>query len=113
MHHLEEGDLVEFKDIRGMTELNGRIMAVEKVISPLVFAIGDTSQYSAHEQGGMAKQAPKPKTMSFESLEDSLRKPDLLMCDLGRFNAANECHVAWLALMHFSAKHARLPSEFF
>ncbi|OQV16884.1 Ubiquitin-like modifier-activating enzyme 6 [Hypsibius exemplaris] len=109
LHHLEEGDLVEFKDIRGMTELNGRIVPVEKVVSPLVFAIGDTTRFSEHEQGGLAKQAPKPKTMSFESLEKALRKPNLLTCDLARMNAATECHVAWLALLQFSAKYSRLP----
>lgn len=111
MHHLEEGDLVEFKDIQGMTELNGRIVVVEKVISPYVFAIGDTTKFLPHEQGGLAKQAAKAKVMSFKSLEDSLRKPDLVPCDLGRFNAVNECHIAWLTLMQFSARHGRLPSK--
>ena len=113
LHHLEEGDLVEFKDVRGMTELNGRIFVVEKVISPLSFSIGDTSKFSPHDQGGIARQAPKPKTVKFSSLEDSVRKPALLDCDLARFNAARECHVTWTALMQFEEKHSRLPSEFY
>lgn len=111
LHNLEIEDLVQFKDVGGMTELNGQTFAVTKIVSPLIFCIGDTTGFSAHEHGGIVQQALKPKRMSFESLEHSISHPVLVDCDLARPNAAKECHLAWKTILKFLEKNGRLPRE--
>lgn len=42
-HEMEDGDLVTFSEVRGMTALNGAAPVPIKVIGPFSFTIGDTS----------------------------------------------------------------------
>lgn len=42
-HNLEEGDLVKFNELVGMEGLNGKVLKVEKVLSPFSLDFGDLS----------------------------------------------------------------------
>jgi len=58
MHGLEDGDVVTFREVRGMTECNDGPHTVT-VLSPSTFSIGDTTGMPAYEAGGIATQQPR------------------------------------------------------
>jgi hypothetical protein len=65
-HGLEDGMLVQFKEVKGMTELNdsGRVFEV-KTINPYEFSIGDTTAFGDYVSGGIATEVKKVVEMSF------------------------------------------------
>ena len=67
-HGFETGDKVTFREVQGMTELNGCEPRPVKVLGPFTFSIGDTSNLSPYERGGYASQVKVPKTVNFVSL---------------------------------------------
>ncbi|XP_061426890.1 ubiquitin-like modifier-activating enzyme 6 [Lethenteron reissneri] len=108
-HGLETGDRLTFKEVHGMTSLNGCTHTVT-VLSPYMFSIGDTSGLPAYLHGGMAKQVKVPKMVHFESLEKQLVKPTCLVVDYSKPEAPLQIHLALLALEHFEEQHKRLPT---
>jgi len=64
-HGFENGDWIQFREVNGMTELNGGIAFEIKVINPYQFSIGDTSGFSDYISGGTAVEVKKTKNMSF------------------------------------------------
>ena len=71
---MNDGDIVIFREIKGMVELNN-MEAKITVVSPTSFTIGDTRQFSPYISGGMATEVKKPIEMKFHSFEKSLRYP--------------------------------------
>ena len=94
-HGFETGDLVEFKEVEGMMELNGRQREVTGtyhtcnlvtpfnhllvpaysysfvvVISPYQFTVTGISQFSPYTGGGIAAEVKQPKTLQFVSQYD-------------------------------------------
>ncbi|XP_076443646.1 ubiquitin-like modifier-activating enzyme 6 [Babylonia areolata] len=110
LHGLETGDLVTFKEIKGMEQLNSRQCEV-KVLSPTTFSVCDTSgsEFGEYESGGIMTQVKVPKTVHFKSLEEQLVSPSLLLPDLSKFNAPANIHLAFQALHQFWAETGSLP----
>lgn len=72
-HGLDDGDVVRFSEVKGMTEINGKEFKI-KVTGPCQFTIGDTSGFSAYATGGVVTQVKQPKTVNFVSfLHDHLQ----------------------------------------
>jgi len=66
LHGFEDGALVRFREVKGMTELNDESRVFEiKVINAHTFSIGDTSAFSAYESGGIATEVKRTFQMSF------------------------------------------------
>lgn len=65
-HGLEDGDVVRFSEVKGMTEINGKEFKV-KVTGPCQFSIGDTTGFSDYLTGGLVTQVKQPKTINFVS----------------------------------------------
>uniref|UniRef100_A0AAR2L8G5 Ubiquitin-activating enzyme E1 C-terminal domain-containing protein n=1 Tax=Pygocentrus nattereri TaxID=42514 RepID=A0AAR2L8G5_PYGNA len=63
-HGLQTGQSVCFREINGMSELNGITRQVT-VVSPYSFAIGDTSSFPPYLHGGIFRMIKIPKTYSF------------------------------------------------
>merc|ERR1719150_819227 len=59
-HGLEDGDVVTFSEVHGMTEINAREFPV-KVLGPYTFSIGDTTAFGDYERGGVVTQVKQPK----------------------------------------------------
>jgi hypothetical protein len=58
-HGLSDGDTVQFRDVKGMEEING--MQYKVVIkSKNCFTIGDTRKFSLYTSGGIAMQIKIP-----------------------------------------------------
>jgi len=73
-HELQDGDMVEFTEIKGMTELNSGQYKVT-VKNPYTFTIEDTSGFSDYVSGGIVHQMKIPAKPKFKSLKDSLLAP--------------------------------------
>uniref|UniRef100_A0A8C2F357 Ubiquitin-like modifier-activating enzyme 6 n=1 Tax=Cyprinus carpio TaxID=7962 RepID=A0A8C2F357_CYPCA len=87
-HGLQTGQSVCFKEINGMSELNGTTHQVT-VLSPYSFAIGDTSSFQPYAHAGIFRLVKMPKTFTFAPLQ---------------------LHTVMLALDAFLEQHARLPN---
>lgn len=71
-HGLEDGDVVKFTEVKGMTEINGKEYKI-KVTDPCHFSIGDTSNFSDYINGGVVTEVKQPKVVNFVSLHFNLR----------------------------------------
>jgi hypothetical protein len=109
MHGLEDGDSVLFKEVGGMTEINGTVFAV-KVVNPYKFTIGDTRGMSAFVgPSGLACQLVRKRRMDFQSLEEQIAAPAILTTDFAKFESPAITFAAFLALHDFEAAHSRYP----
>ncbi|XP_025078407.1 ubiquitin-like modifier-activating enzyme 6 [Pomacea canaliculata] len=111
LHGLETGDVVCFKEIKGMTPLNS-LQCQVKVLSPSSFSICDTStsDFPPYESGGIIRQVKVPKTVSFKSLQEQLSSPDLMVPDLNKFSVPINIHLAFRALNAFLSETGTLPA---
>jgi len=109
-HGLETGDVVEFSDVTGMVELNGKRYTIT-VTSPYTFEIGDTTSFSCYVRGGYVNQIKQPAVLNFKSLEQALDDPEpFLESDFSKVGRPAILHQAFRALDKFSSENARLPS---
>ncbi|BFY97150.1 hypothetical protein BsWGS_00190 [Bradybaena similaris] len=110
VHGLETGDVVTFREVKGMTAVNGRQFPV-KVVNAFEFSIGDTSsaEFEPYIEGGIFTEVKVPKTVSFGSLEQQQLEPSLLIPDLCKFDAPPVLHVAYLALQSYFEQHGSFP----
>uniref|UniRef100_A0A8C1SWP9 Ubiquitin-like modifier-activating enzyme 6 n=1 Tax=Cyprinus carpio TaxID=7962 RepID=A0A8C1SWP9_CYPCA len=67
-HGLQTPQSVCFKEINGMSELNGTTHQVT-VLSPYSFAIGDTSSFQPYAHAGIFRLVKMPKTFTFAPLQ--------------------------------------------
>ncbi|MGH0174024.1 UNVERIFIED_CONTAM: hypothetical protein FKN15_069508 [Acipenser sinensis] len=86
-HGLQSGQLVTFREVNGMSELNGTTRQIT-ALSPYTFSIGDTSHLEAYTHGGIIVQIKSPKTFYFAPLQ---------------------IHAALLAMDMFREQHQRMP----
>ena len=98
-HGLEDGDMVKFREIKGMSELNGpdQVRKV-KVLSPFTFSIGDTSNLSAYETGGVFEQVKQPRKFTFKSLKESLKAPEFVISDFAKMDRMPQLLAAFTTL---------------
>uniref|UniRef100_A0A8C3TVG2 E1 ubiquitin-activating enzyme n=1 Tax=Catharus ustulatus TaxID=91951 RepID=A0A8C3TVG2_CATUS len=94
-HRLETGQFLTFREVNGMSCLNGSTHQIT-VVSPYSFSIGDTSGMEPYLHGGIAVQVKMPKMCYFVNFS----KPE----------APLQIHVAMLALNHFQENFGRRPN---
>uniref|UniRef100_A0A8C9FER2 E1 ubiquitin-activating enzyme n=1 Tax=Pavo cristatus TaxID=9049 RepID=A0A8C9FER2_PAVCR len=87
-HRLETGQFLTFREVNGMSCLNGSTHQIT-VVSPYSFSIGNTSDMEPYLHGGIAVQVKTPKMFYFAPLQ---------------------IHVAMLALNHFEENFGRMPN---
>uniref|UniRef100_A0A673L9R5 E1 ubiquitin-activating enzyme n=1 Tax=Sinocyclocheilus rhinocerous TaxID=307959 RepID=A0A673L9R5_9TELE len=108
-HGFESGDFVTFKEVQGMTELNGCDPIEIKTLGPYTFSICNTSSFSDYVRGGIVTQVKMPKTVAFKSLSSSMAEPEFMLTDFAKFDRPGQLHVGFQALHAFEKKHSRLP----
>lgn len=108
MHGLEDGDVVTFREVKGMTELNTGMYRV-KVHTPATFSIGDTSAFGEYQGGGIASQLHRKNTINHASLRDQISAPACLIADYAHFERPRQALLALQALAAFEAAHGRAP----
>lgn len=109
-HGLEDGDYVEFAEVKGMDGLNGTKPRKITVKGPYSFSIGDVSGLGKYQGGGLFAQVKMPKTLDFEPLSEQLRKPELMISDFAKFDRPQQLHLGIQALHAFADGHdGKLP----
>ena len=66
-HDLDDGAYVQFSEVNGMKEINGKEFKIT-TIGPYSFSIGDTSSFSKYTGGGIVTEIKKPKIVNFVSI---------------------------------------------
>ncbi|CAG8725507.1 4989_t:CDS:2, partial [Dentiscutata heterogama] len=111
-HGLEDGEYVTFTEIKGMEELNDCEPRKVKVLGPYTFSIGDTSNFCDYISGGIFTQVKQPKTVSFKSLREALKKPEFLISDFGKWDRPGQLHLGFQALHAYTEKSGSLPRPY-
>lgn len=110
-HGFQDGSKVIFSEVQGMTELNslGPVEIHER--GSYSFNIGDTSNFSKYERGGIVTEVKQPRTMHFKALSETLTlDPELLIInDFGKIDRHKTLHLAFQALHEFVKNQNRLP----
>ncbi|KAF7506207.1 E1 ubiquitin-activating protein [Endocarpon pusillum] len=100
-HGLEDGDFVEFSEVRGMVGLNGAAPRKITVKGPYSFSIGDVSGLGTYQGGGLFTQVKMPKFIDFQPLAEQLKEPELMISDFAKFDRPQQLHVGIQALHNF------------
>ena len=85
------------------------MMFLLSITGPYTFSIGNTSNFSKYERGGIAAQVKMPKTINFKPFSESIRQPEFLVTDYGKFDHPQQLHFAFIALHKFVEKYGRRP----
>jgi len=109
----QDGDLVVFSEVQGMTELNDG--KPRKIINarPYSFTLEeDTTNYGVYQKGGIVTQVKQPKVLHFKPLREALRDPgDFLLSDYSKFDRPPLLHLAFQALDKFICELGRYPGS--
>nr|VZI21264.1 unnamed protein product [Spirometra erinaceieuropaei] len=107
---LSDGDTITFRDVSGMTELNGRTATV-KVTSATTLQLDiDTRTFGKFSDIGVAVEHRKPASFSFEPIWKQIVCPDILSFDESKPQLSTQAHYAFLSLMNFYAERGTLPA---
>lgn len=104
-HGLEDGDFVEFAELKGMEGLNGAVPRKVTVKGPYTFSIGDVSGLGTYEGGGLWSQVKMPKFMDFQPFSEQLEKPEFMVSDFAKFDRPQQLHFGIQALHEFAEAH--------
>ncbi|CAG8758128.1 9300_t:CDS:2, partial [Gigaspora rosea] len=88
-HGLEDGDVTFLKLMYMST-----ILYISLLLGLYTFSIGDTSNFGDYISGGIFTQVKQPKTISFKSFRESLKKPELLFLIFGNWDRSGQLHLA-------------------
>ncbi|GER34712.1 ubiquitin-activating enzyme 1 [Striga asiatica] len=107
----QDGDLVVFSEIRGMTELNDGKTRKIKNARPYSFTLEeDTTNFGRYERGGIVTQVKQPKVLNFKPLKEAIKDPgDFLLSDFSKFDRPPLLHLAFQALDNFVSEMGRFP----
>eukprot|EP00456_Euglypha_rotunda_P067501 TRINITY_DN5852_c0_g1_i12.p1 TRINITY_DN5852_c0_g1~~TRINITY_DN5852_c0_g1_i12.p1 ORF type:complete len:185 (+),score=29.37 TRINITY_DN5852_c0_g1_i12:442-996(+) len=101
-HGLQDGDMVTFEEVEGMTVVNQSKPRPIKVMTPFSFSIEDTSKYPEFTgTKGYFQEVFQPKTISFKPLQKVLKTPTFTE---GAENP-DQLHALWLALHSYQEKN--------
>uniref|UniRef100_A0A1D1XWH0 E1 ubiquitin-activating enzyme n=1 Tax=Anthurium amnicola TaxID=1678845 RepID=A0A1D1XWH0_9ARAE len=107
----QDGDLVVFSEVEGMTELNDGKPRRVKNARPYSFNLDeDTTNFGSYVKGGIATQVKQPKLLKFKPLRDALTEPgDFLLSDFSKVDHPQVLHLAFQALDKFRHDFRRFP----
>lgn len=107
----QDGDLVVFSEVHGMTELNDGKPRKIKSARPYSFTLEeDTTNYGTYVKGGIVTQVKQPKVLNFKPLREALEDPgDFLLSDFSKFDRPPLLHLAFQALDKFVSELGRFP----
>ncbi|KAK4760364.1 hypothetical protein SAY87_005257 [Trapa incisa] len=107
----QDGDLVVFSEVHGMTELNDGKPRKIKSARPYAFTLEeDTTSYGTYEKGGIVTQLKQSKELNFKPLREALKDPgDFLLSDFSKFDRPPLLHLAFQALDRFVSELGRYP----
>lgn len=110
-HLFQDGDHVTFREVEGMTELNGQVYPIT-IISPISFRLQvDSSLFHPYLREGVVEQVKVQTSIPFRSLKDSFALPlgpelppqerFLINPDCLNFGRSENLHLGLQALYQF------------
>ncbi|KAJ4725523.1 putative Ubiquitin-activating enzyme E1 [Melia azedarach] len=107
----QDGDLVVFSEVHGMTELNDGEPRRIKSARPYSFTLEeDTTNFGTYMKGGIVTQVKQPKVLNFKPLREALKDPgDFLLSDFSKFDRPPLLHLAFQALDKFISEVGHFP----
>ncbi|KAL3334041.1 hypothetical protein AABB24_030682 [Solanum stoloniferum] len=107
----QDGDLVVFSEVQGMTELNDGKPRKISSARPYSFTLDeDTTNFGPYERGGIVTQVKPPKILNFKTLREAIMDPgDFLLSDFSKFDRPPLLHLAFQTLDKFRSDLARFP----
>jgi ubiquitin-activating enzyme E1 len=107
----QDGDLVVFSEVKGMTELNDGKPRKIKNTRPYSFTLEeDTTNFATYEKGGIVTQVKQPKVLNFKPLREAIKDPgEFLLSDFSKFDRPPLLHLAFQALDKFVSDIGRFP----
>ncbi|KAF5446670.1 hypothetical protein F2P56_032279 [Juglans regia] len=107
----QDGDLVVFSEVHGMSELNdGKPRKIRNARAYSFTLEDDTTNYGTYVKGGIVTQVKQPKVLNFKPLREALTEPgDFLLSDFSKFDRPPLLHLAFLALDKFVSELGRFP----
>ncbi|XP_038707355.1 ubiquitin-activating enzyme E1 1-like isoform X1 [Tripterygium wilfordii] len=107
----QDGDLVVFSEVQGMTELNDGKPRRIKSARPYSFVLEeDTTNFGQYKKGGIVTQVKQPKALNFKPLREALKDPgEFLLSDFSKFDRPPLLHIAFQALDKFVSEMGRFP----
>ncbi|KAK9812866.1 hypothetical protein WJX72_004885 [[Myrmecia] bisecta] len=110
----QDGQLVVFSEVQGMTELNDRRPRKVKNCKPHSFELEeDTGAYQPYIRGGLVTQYKEAKSLSFKPLARALEEPgEFLLSDFAKIERSALLHLGFQALDAFQAERGGLPESY-
>eukprot|EP00775_Hariotina_reticulata_P006408 gene6408-6639_t len=107
----QDGQLVTFSEVVGMTELNNHKPIKIKNCKAHSFELEwDTTGFSEYVRGGIVTQHKEVKTLEFKTLSDALEAPgEFLLSDFSKIERSPLLHIAFQALDAYQAEQGALP----
>ncbi|WIA10070.1 hypothetical protein OEZ85_010280 [Tetradesmus obliquus] len=104
----QDGQLVTFSEVVGMTELNNHKPVKVKNCKAHSFELElDTTGFSEYVRGGIVTQHKEHKVLSFKTLAQALESPgEFLMSDFSKFERPPLLHLAFQALDAYQVAEA-------
>ncbi|KAI5603943.1 hypothetical protein BDE02_01G252300 [Populus trichocarpa] len=108
----QDGDLVVFSEVKGMTEMNDGKPRKIKNSRPYSFNLEeDTTNFATYEKGGIVTQVKQPKVLNFKPLREAIKDPgEFLLSDFSKFDRPPLLHLAFQALDKFVSEMGRFPA---
>jgi ubiquitin-activating enzyme E1 len=112
----QDGQMVVFSEIEGMTELNdGKPRRITNV-KPKAHSfelMEDTTKFHEYVKGGIVTQHKEQKVLQFKPLEQALQEPgEFLLSDFSKIERSGQLHMGFQALDTFVTKHGNLPRSY-
>lgn len=104
VHGYDDGDVVTFVEVEGMSELNGKEFKV-KCEGSNSFSIGDTSSFGEYTRNGRVRHIIKPKEFSYTNLAESLKEKRIQ-----NYDYVNDWQVV-LAFLAYSKNPSDIKTE--
>lgn len=104
-HGLEDGDFVEFAEVKGLDGLNGTKPRKITVKGPYSFSVDVSDVKGKYQGGGLFAQVKVPKVMDFKPLSEQLKTPELAISDFAKFDRPQQLHLGVQALHAFAKEH--------
>jgi ubiquitin-activating enzyme E1 len=118
-HTYQEGDFVEFREVEGMTELNGtgpyKVIKTTKHTFTLEL---DSSAFGDYTKQGIVENKKMPKPVQFHAWAESFKNPAgssqygmLETPDLAKFGRSEQLHAALFGITLFVKANNRYPED--
>eukprot|EP00879_Flechtneria_rotunda_P011893 GHRR01012422.1.p1 GENE.GHRR01012422.1~~GHRR01012422.1.p1 ORF type:complete len:887 (+),score=280.88 GHRR01012422.1:1076-3736(+) len=107
----QDGQLVTFSEVVGMTELNNhKPIRVQNCKAHSFELDVDTTKFGEFVRGGIVTQHKETKILSFKKLSEALEAPgEFLLSDFSKIERSPMLHVAFQALDAYQAEIDSLP----